>query len=68
MLIVDDDKSYVCRWKHVGIITSSEYIWSSAAVETKNQLESRGVNVIFRSVEPIHEGGEVSLHNIYQRD
>ena len=67
MLIVDDDKSYVCRWKHVGIITSSQYIWSSTAVLAKDELESRGINVIFRSVEPIHEGEEVSIHNSYYK-
>ena len=49
-----------CRWKHVGIITSNEALWSGVAVSTKDCLERRGVKVIFRIVEPSVNSDKVS--------
>ena len=49
------------RWKHVGIIASTEAIWRGIADETKNLLERRGVIVIFRTVEPSVNSDDVSI-------
>ena len=46
----------------MGLITSTEALWSSTAALTKERLERRGIKVIFRSLEPyVAATDEVSI-------
>ena len=46
----------------MGIIASTEALWRGTAEITKDRLEKRGVEVIFRSAEPSVNSDDVSIH------
>ena len=59
----------IFSWDRVGLITSTEALYSQAALPTKELLERQGKHVIFRAIDPITLGTEeVSFYPFASRD
>ena len=54
-------------WDRVGLITSTQGLYSQAALPTKQLMEQQGKHVIFRALEPIVSGTQVRFNLLFEK-